>query len=322
MRAVVVTEYGGPEVLAVAEHAAPEPAPGEVVVDVHAAGINFMDTYLRRGVGWEIPTPFVLGVDGAGEVASVGEGVEGFAPGDRVAWERVIGSYAEQLRVPVDQLVRVPETLPLDVAGAGLMQALTAHHLAHVAVDAGAGTTVLVHSAASGVGRMLAQFISRRGGRVIATVSQADKAPIALAAGAESVIVRGEDDLPGRVRELTDGRGVDVAYDGTGASAFGDSVASIAYGGTFVHFGQAGGPIPPLDLWDQPDGVRLMRSRGDQPWADAAATAVRSAMVIDMIARGELDVLIGGRYPIDAAVQAHVDIESQCTSGKLLLELR
>lgn len=322
MRAVVVTAHGGPEVLAVQERETPAPGAGEVLVDVHVAGINFMDTYLRRGLHWVIPTPFVLGVDGAGTIAAVGEGVDGFAPGDRVVWERVIGSYAEQLVVPADQLVRVPDAVGLDVAAAGLMQALTAHHLSHTAVDAGAGTTALVHSAASGVGRMLTQLISRRGGRVIATVSQPAKAEVARAAGADVVVVRGAEDLPARVRELTEGRGVDVVYDGTGAAAFADSVASVAYGGTFVHFGQAGGPIPPLDLWEQPDGVRLMRSRGDQPGAEPATTAARAAAILEMIARGELDVLIGARYPIGAAVQAHADIESQSTSGKLVLELR
>jgi NADPH2:quinone reductase len=320
---VVVTAYGGPEVLALTEHPPLVPADGELVVAVHAAGVNFMDTYLRRGTGMVIPTPFVLGVDGAGVVSAVGDGVDDFAVGDRVVWERVIGSYADEVKVRSEQLVRVPDDVALDVAAAGLMQALTAHHLSHTAVDAGAGTTALVHSAASGVGRMLTQFISRRGGRVIATVSQPQKAAIAAAAGADVVLARSEEtDLAARVRELTDGRGVDVVYDGTGASACAASIASVAYGGTFVHFGQAGGPIPPLDLWEQPDGVRLMRSRGDRPGASAEAVAERSAEIMALIGTGEIDVLIGGRYPLEEAVQAHVDIESQSTSGKLMLVLR
>ncbi len=319
MRVVVATAHGAPDVLEIQERPPSNPSAGEVRVDVHAAGVNFMDTYLRRGMLQVIPPPFVPGVDGAGVVTAVGEGVDAQV-GDRVAWERVMGSYAEELIVPADRLVPVPDTVALQTAAAGLMQALTAHHLCHAAVDTGNGDVALVHSAASGVGRMLTQIITRRGGRVIATVSKQGKVPIAQAAGASDVLVRDQQvDLAAEVRRLTKGRGVDVVFDGTGADSYRASIDATRYGGTFVHFGQAGGPIPPLDLWEQPDGVKLMRSRGDAIGATPEQTLARACEVFSWIADGTLDVLIGQTYSLAEASRAHADIESQSTVGKLLL---
>ena len=320
MRAVVATEHGGPEVLRMEERAQAVPGPGEVLVDVHAAGVNFMDTYLRRGMLMVVPPPFVPGVDGAGVVTAVGLGVDQAWVGQRVAWERVMGSYVSHLVVPVRQLVSVPQNVSLETAAAGLMQALTAHHLCHTAVDAGEGVVALVHSAASGVGRMLTQLISHRGGTVIATVSQPAKAAIAESAGAAAVIVRKDGaDVADEVRRMTRGRGVDVVYDGTGRASYQASISATAYGGTFVYFGQAGGPIPLLDLWGQPDGVRLMRSRGDAPDATPEQTAERARQVMSWLSDGTLEVVIGQRYPLSEASRAHADIESQASVGKLLL---
>lgn len=320
MRVVVATAHGEPDVLEIRHQPEVSPGPGQVLVDVHAAGVNFMDTYLRRGLFMVIPPPFALGVDGAGVVAAVGEGVECPRVGDRVVWERVMGSYADQVLMDAERALPVPGNLPLEQAAAGLMQALTADHLCQDAVKVAPGETALVHSAASGVGRMLTQLITGSGGRVIGTVSRAEKVPTAKSAGAEEVLVRGGGlDLAAEVRARTDGRGADVVFDGTGADSCLASIASTARGGTYVMFGQAGGAAPPLELWEQPDGVRLMRSRGDNPNETPAEGRARASKVLSLIADGTLDVVIGARYPLDGAVRAHRDIESQATIGKLLL---
>jgi NADPH:quinone reductase len=319
MEAMVVSQYGAPEVMLHEERPDLRPGSGEVVVDVAVAGVNMMDSYLRQGFPLEIPLPFIPGVDGSGLVTAVGEAVTRVSVGDRVAWQRHMGSYASQIAIDAGLVVIVPKPVSLEAAAAVLMQGLTAHHLAHVALDCGPGQTAIVHSAASGVGRMLTQILARRGATVIATVSTAQKAAVAQAAGAAHVVVRNDEDLAGRVRELTGGRGADVVYDGVGGPSFDAGLACLAYGGTFAHFGRAGGPIPPIDLWSMPDGVRLLRVQGSPPHETADEMQSRAAQLMSQIERGDLDALVGGRYPLAEAGRAHADLESQATTGKLLL---
>ncbi|MEU9155502.1 quinone oxidoreductase [Streptomyces sp. NPDC048417] len=319
MRAIFVTGFGSPDVLRVEERPVPELSPGEVLVEVRAAGVNLMDSYMRRGLVEGVVPPVPLGVDGAGVVIAVGADSTARI-GDRVAWQFVPGSYADMVAVPHERLVPIPDDVTFEAAAGGLMQGLTAQHLSHDAVPVPSGTVALVHSAASGVGRMLTQLITARGARVIATVSRAHKARSAAEAGAWRVLVRDETaDLGAAIRELTDGEGVDFAFDGTGRSLFDVSVSSLRHKGVFVHYGRAGGAIEPLDLWEQPDGVHLVHVRGDAPHESTRQWRQRASQVMRWISDGTLDVLIDRTYPLEDAAQAHRDLESQETVGKLLL---
>jgi NADPH2:quinone reductase len=319
VRVITASEYGPAEVLRVEERPVPKPKRDEVVVEVKAAGINLMDTNVRRGFVPAFGLPLAVGVDGAGVVVAVGD-QSTVKVGDRVAWEHIPGSYAEMVAVPNDRLIPIPEAVTFEAAAGGLMQGLTAHYLSHVAVPVQKDAVVLVHSAGSGVGRMLTRLATHRGGRVIATVSKGHKAQPALDAGAWQVLVREEiDDLDAAIRELTDDKGVDIAFDGTGKTLFNASVSALRVGGTFVTYGYAGGPIPPINLWEQPHGVRFVRIRGDAPEQSIDQWRQRALQVMHWIEDGTLDVLIDRAYPLEDAVTAHRDLESQETVGKLLL---
>jgi NADPH:quinone reductase len=319
MRVITASEYGPAEVLRVEERPVPTPKRDEVVVEVKAAGINLMDTYVRRGLTPSSGLPLTVGVDGAGVVVAVGD-QSAAKVGDRVAWEYVPGSYAEMVAVPNERLVRVPDGVTFEAAAGGLMQGMTAQYLSYVGVPVPKDAVVLVHSAGSGVGRMLTQLATHRGGRVIATVSKGHKAQPALDAGAWQVLVREDiEDLDVAIRELTDGKGVDIAFDGTGKTLFETSVSALRVGGTFVTYGYAGGHIPPIDLWEQPHGVRLVFIRADAPEQSVDQWRQRALQVMHWIEDGTLDVLIDRTYPLEDAVTAHRDLESQETVGKLLL---
>jgi NADPH:quinone reductase len=306
-------------VLRVQERPIPRPEADEVVVQVKAAGVNLMDSYLRRGMHPSAPLPLLLGVKGAGVVIAAGDQSTAKA-GDRVAWQRVPGSYADMVAVPDGRLIPIPRSVTFEAAAGGLMQALTAQHLCYDAVPVPAGAVVLVHSAASGVGRMLTQLVTGRGGRVIATVSRPHKARPAAEAGAWQVLVRDQtEDLGAAIRDLTGGGGVDVVFDGTGKTLFDVSISALHFKGVFVHYGRAGGPIPPLNLWDQPDRVHLVHCRGDAGYEPIDQWRRRASQVMQWIDDGTLDVLIDRTYPLHDAAAAHRDIESGMTVGKLLL---
>jgi NADPH2:quinone reductase len=319
VRIITASEFGAPDVLRVEEQPIPEPKPDEVIVRVKAAGINLMDSNLRRGTNTSLPLPLRPGVDGAGVVVSVGD--ESIAEvDDRVAWQGVPGSYAEYLAVSNKYLIPIPPSVTFEAAAGGLMQGLTAQHLSYDAVPVPKGAVVLVHSAASGVGRMLTQLITHRGGRVIATVSRAHKARSATEAGAWEVLVRDEvEDLGAAIRDLTNGQGVDFVFDGTGKALFDVSISALHFGGVFVHYGRAGGSIPPIDLWQQPDGIHLVRAYGNAAHESIDQWRTRALQVMEWIEDGTLDVLIDRTYPLEDAARAHRDLESQNMVGKLLL---
>jgi NADPH:quinone reductase len=298
VRVITAAEYGPAEVLRVEERPVPKPKRHEVVVEVKAAGVNLMDTNVRRGFVPAFGLPLAVGVDGAGIVVAVGDQSTAKV-GDRVAWEHIPGSYAEVVAVRSDRLIPIPDAVTFEAAAGGLMQGLTAHYLSHVAVPVPKDAVVLVHSAGSGVGRMLTRLAVHRGGRVIATVSIGD--------------------LDAAIRELTDGKGVDIAFDGTGKTLFDTSVSALRVGGTFVTYGYAGGPIPPINLWEQPHGVRLVHIHADAPEQSIDQWRQRALQVMHWIEDGTLDVLIDRTYPLEDAVSAHRDLESQETVGKLLL---
>ncbi|MFJ2742614.1 quinone oxidoreductase family protein [Streptomyces sp. NPDC087440] len=324
MRAVRVTEYGGPEVLRVEELADPLPGPGEILVAVAAAGVNFLDVYRRSGI-YPGPLPFVPGIEAAGVVTAVGPAPDGAQPrhriGDRVAWANQPGGYAELAVIPAARAVSVPDALPLAQAASALLQGMTAHYLVHDTYPVGPGSTVLVHAAAGGTGQFLTRLARLRGGRVIGTVSCAEKEKAARAAGAEHVLRHGIDDIAARVRELTDGRGVDAVYDGVGGPTFEGSVASLRPRGTLAVFGQAGGAVPPVDLQrlNTAGSVFVTRPNLDHHIATPAELALRAADVFALVVDGRIDVHTGGSFPLEEAEEAHRALESRASVGKLLL---
>ena len=321
MRAVVMTETGGPDVLHVEDVPTPTPGAGEVLVAVAAAGVNFIDTYRRDGT-YPVALPHVPGVEGAGTVAQVGEGVE-LAVGDRVAWADAAGSYAEQVVVSADQAVRVPDSLADDAAGSVLLQGMTAHYLITSIGGAEAGDTVLVHAGAGGTGLLLTQLAAARGIRVITAVSSEAKADLSRAAGAAAVLRYDDADLDvaAAVRDLTDGAGVAVAYDGVGASTFDASLASLHIRGTLALFGAASGPVPPVDpqRLNAAGSVFLTRPTLAHYVADADELAWRAGEVLAAVADGTLSLRVGHRYPLAEAMQAHHDLQARATTGSLVL---
>ena len=310
MRAVVFQSNGGPEVLEYTEAPDPQPGDGQVVVEVAAAGVNYMDVYEREGRGYGSTPPAVPGAEGAGTVAGTGQ---------RVAWMNVPGSYAERLAAPEELLVPVPDGIDLDVAAASLLQGLTAHYLASDSYPVQPGDWVLVHAGAGGVGLLLIQIVVQRGGRVIATTSGPDKAELARGAGAEEVI--GYESFAERVREITGGEGVAAVYDGVGRTTFAEGLTALRPCGSMIVFGAASGAPEPLE-------VATLAARGSlyvqRPTLKTYARSValvqeRARQVFGLIADGRLDVRIGAQYPLAEARRAHEDLEARCTTGKLLL---
>jgi NADPH2:quinone reductase len=312
VRAVVVTEIGGPEVLELREEPAPEAGPGQLLVDVAVAGVNYRDIYERTGV-YPTKAPVVAGVEGAGSVVAVGEDVTGFSAGDRVAWKNAQGSYAEQAVVPAGEAVPVPEDVSEDLACAALLQGLTAHYLAHSTHAVQPGDDVLVHAAAGGVGRLLTQIVKMRGGRVTATTSGGEKAELARSAGADEVI--GYDEVP-------EGKFA-VVYDGVGKDTFDRSLAALKPRGTLVLYGAASGPVPSVEL-SRLNAKSLFITRPTLVhYASERAELLRRAHdLFGWISDRKLDVRIGARYPLEEARQAQEDLAGRRTTGKLLLTVQ
>ena len=321
MRAVVVEQTGGPEVLRVQDVEAPQPGPGQVLVAVAAAGVNFIDVYHRTGA-YPLPLPIRPGSEGAGEVTAVGPDVTDVAVGDRVAWAMVAGTgYAEQALVPAERAVPVPEGLDLESAAAVLLQGMTAHYLCESTYPAGSGETALVHAAAGGMGLLLTQMLTAKGVRVIGTTSTEEKERLAREAGAAEVVRYTEVDLRAEVRRLTAGRGVDVVYDGVGKDTFDAGLDLLRPRGYLVLFGAASGPVPPLDpqVLNAKGSLFLTRPSLAHYVATREELLMRGRAVLSAVAEGRLRVRVGGRYRLDDASRAHADLEARRTTGKLLV---
>jgi NADPH2:quinone reductase len=322
MRVIQVEQQGGPEVLAVAEQPAPQPGPGQIVAEIAAAGVNYMDIYQREGVGgYGRPLPFVTGGEGAGTVIALGADVTDLAVGDRVAWVGP-GSYAEQVVLPADRVVPVPDGISTEVAAAAILQGMTAHYLATSTYPVRAGDVTVVHAAAGGVGLLLTQIIKKRGGIVVATCSGgADGQKHNLARGAGADHVAGYDGCRALLDEITGGVGAHVVYDGVGQATFDDSLAALRPRGMLVVYGAASGQVPPFDIQRLNSGGSLFVTRPTLAHyiADAEELRWRAREVFGWIASGELDVRIGGRYPLADAAQAQQDLAARRTTGKLLL---
>jgi len=320
MRAVVVREHGGPEVLRVGDRPSPKAGTGQLVVDVTAAGVNYVDIYQREGrppYGGDLP--YVPGAEGAGTVAEVGPGVVGFAQGDRVAWAGAPGCYAEQAVVPADRSVPVPDGLDARVAAAVMLQGMTAHYLCTSTYPVAHGDHVVVHAAAGGVGLLLTQMAKARGGTVIGTTSTEEKAALARQAGADRAV--GYEDFVAVVREATDGVGAAAVYDGVGRATFEDSLAALRPRGYMVLYGASSGPVPPFELQRLMTGGSLFITRPTLAnyTANRDELLRRAGDLFRWIARGELAVRIGASYALNDAARAHEDLSARRTTGKLLL---
>jgi NADPH2:quinone reductase len=322
MRVIEVESRGGPEVLSLAEHPAPQPGPGQIVAEIGAAGVNYMDIYQREGVGgYRPPLPFVTGGEGAGTVIDVGEGVSSPAVGDRVAWVAP-GSYAEQVVLPADRVVPVPAGISTELAAAAILQGMTAHYLVTSTYPVRPGDVTVVHAAAGGVGLLLTQMVKLRGGIVVATCSGGaggEKHTLAREAGADHVA--GYDGCRAILQEVTGGVGAHVVYDGVGQATFDDSLAALRPRGMLVVYGAASGQVPPFDIQRLNSGGSLFVTRPTLAHYIATTEELRwrAREVFGWIASGELDVRVGGRYPLADAARAQQDLAARKTTGKLLL---
>jgi NADPH2:quinone reductase len=319
MRAIVIEKQGGPEVLRLAEQPDPSAGPGQVVVKVAAAGVNYIDIYQRAGT-YPVPVPFVPGGEGAGTVVAAGPDVTGLAAGDVVAWATGRGSYAELVALPAEHVVPVPDGIGAKVAAAVMLQGMTAHYLCRSTFPVTEGTVAVVHAAAGGVGLLLTQMIKRHGGTVVATTSTAAKAELATRAGADHVVAY--DEVVGAVKRVTGERGADVVFDGVGAATFDDGLAALRPRGMMVLYGGSSGQVPPVDPQRLNSGGSLFLTRptlGNYA-ADRGELLWRAGDLFEWIAKGELDVRIGGEYPLADAPRAHEDLAARRTAGKLVLQ--
>jgi NADPH:quinone reductase len=318
MHAIQVQELGGPEVLKLVDVEDPSPGPDEVLVEIAAAGINFIEVYHRTGL-YPMPLPFVPGSEGAGRVVAVGSEVTSVRVGDRVASGVFTGSYAQYALAPAEQVVPIPESLSDEQVAAALLQGVTAHYLVYDSYRVQAGDTVLVHAAAGGVGLLLTQLATKLGARVIGTVSTPEKEKLARDAGAAHVI--GYANVVEDVRRLTDGQGVPAVYDSVGKDTFDASLDCLRPRGVLVLFGQSSGLVPPFNLSRLALGGSLYVTRPTLAHFVATREELlrRAGDVLGRVADGSLTVHIGHRYPLAEAATAHEDLQARRTTGKLLL---
>lgn len=320
MKVVRIHQHGGPEVMQLDELPTPEPGAGQVRVKVEAAGVNFIDIYQRSGA-YKGALPFALGLEGAGTVEAVGPGVTEVRVGDRVAWKDVAGSYATHVLAPAGSLVVLPEQIGFQEAAAAMLQGLTAHYLSHSTYPLKPGDVCVIHAAAGGVGQLLCQMAKMRGATVIATVGNEEKARLARERGADHVIIYTQQDFEAEVKRLTDGRGVNVVYDSVGKDTFDRSLNCLAWRGYMVLFGQSSGAVPPFDpqILNAKGSLFLTRPSLGHYTATREELLQRASDVLGWIASGRLKLRIDRTYPLTEAAQAHQDLASRRTSGKLLL---
>lgn len=327
MKAVRVHAHGGPEVLTCEDIPDPQPGPGEALVRIEAAGVNFLDIYYRSGFHWGghhgRGLPYIPGAEGAGTVVALGDAVTEVAVGDRVAYgiSNGQGSYAELKAVPIRHLFRIPDAVAFTTAGAVMQQGMTAHYLSHSVYALAPGHTALVHAAAGGTGLLLVQMAKRRGAAVIGTVSSERKAQAAIEAGADHVVVTSQLDFEAEARRLTDGKGVDVVYDSVGKDTFERSLNCLAPRGAMVLYGQSSGRVPPFDtaVLNARGSLSLWRPSLTDYVASREDVQRRAGDIFRWIEAGELRVTIAGAFPLAEAAEAHRRLASRDSIGKLLL---
>jgi len=320
VKAIRVHATGGPEVLRLEDLPTPEPGRGQALVKIQAIGVNYTDIYSR--VGWsKASLPFTIGVEAAGTVEGVGPEVSGITRGDRVASTGAMGAYAEYAVIPAWRLVKLPGGTEFTTAAAAMLQGMTAHYLCHSTYRLAAGETALVHAAAGGVGLLLVQMAKMLGARVIGTVSTQAKALLAREAGADDVVLYTTVDFESEVKRLTEGKGVQVVYDSVGKTTFDQSLNCLAPRGLMVLFGQASGPVPPVDPQRLNAGGSLFLTRPTLGNYTSTAEELndRAGDVLSWVASGRLKLRIDRTFPLAQAAEAHRALASRGTSGKLLL---
>lgn len=319
MKAIQITEYGGPEVMQYVDLPDPTPGPDQAVVEIQAVGVNFTDIYSRMGVN-PPGLPWVAGVEGAGVVKSVGSGVTHVAAGDTVAYSSHPGSYAEQALVPAWRLIKMPEGLSARDGAAAMLQGMTAHYLCYDTYRVQPGDRVLVHSGAGGVGLLLIQMCKKLGAYVYSTVSTEAKAELARGAGADEVILYTQQDFAKEISKATDGAGLQVVYDAVGKDTFDKSVASLAPRGYMVLYGQASGPVDPVDPRVLGNGSKFLTRPG---LGDYTATREdleqRAGAVLSSVQSGELKLRVEHVLPLSDAAEAHRQLAGRATTGKIIL---
>ena len=320
MKAIRVKTLGGPEVLTLEDIPDPKPGPGEAVVKLEAAGLNYIDVYYRTGL-YKAQLPITLGVEGGGVVTEVGPNVTEVKVGDRVAYSGVLGSYAQFAAVPAARLVKLPEGLDGKAGAAAMLQGMTAHYLSHTTYPLKPGDWCLVHAAAGGVGLLLCQMAKMRGARVIGTVSTEAKAKLAREAGADEVILYTTQDFEAEVKRITGGAGVPVVYDSVGKTTFDKSLNCLAPRGVMALYGQSSGPVPPLDpaILNQKGSLFLTRPSLVHHTATREELLQRSGEVLGWIKAGKLKLRIDLTLPLAQAADAHRQLEGRQTTGKVLL---
>jgi NADPH2:quinone reductase len=328
MKAIIINRFGDADAMHFADAPDPAPAPGEALVKLDYAGVNFTDVYQRSGEyarshTYQTPLPMVIGMEGGGTVMALGADVNNVKVGDRVAYTPVRGSYAEQHAVPAWRLVRVPDAMPMRAAVALMMQGYTAHYLTHSAFALAAGHTCLIHAGAGGVGQLLIQVAKFRGAKVIATVGNAEKAAIATSLGADHVIRYRETDFREETLRITNGIGVDVVYDAVGKDTIARSIRSLKRRGLCVNYGGASGLVTSLEPLELAEAGSVFFTRPHL--ADYIATAEEMQQRADALFRwylaGQLKVAIDREFPLAEAAAAHRHLEAGRTRGKLLLKM-
>jgi NADPH2:quinone reductase len=320
MKAIVMNRTGGPETLEHVERPHPVAGPGQALVEIAFAGVNFMDIGVRQGTIWsETPNPKVLGVEGVGRVVGVGDDVDGIALGQRVAWVYAPGSYAGRIAIPATSLVSVPDAIDDRAAASVMMQGLTASHFATDFYPVQPGDIAFVHAAAGGLGLLLTQIIKLRGGHVIGRVSSDEKVAIAKDAGADHVIVDAEGRFAKEALRLTRGEGVHVVYDGSGPKTFQGSLDVLRRSGVFCWYGPVLGGPGPLDIMSLPKSIKIGYASFRDHIHTPELLRAHSAQLFDWIAQGKLKIRIGGEYALADASRAHAEMEDRRTTGKLLL---
>ena len=319
MKAIQITEYGGPEVLQYVDLPDPTPGPEQAVVEIQAVGVNFTDIYSREGVN-PPGLPWVAGVEGAGVVRAVGDGVTDVAVGDAVAYCSHPGSYAEQALVPAWRLIKMPDGLSVRDGAAAMLQGMTAHYLCHDTYPVQAGDRVLVHSGAGGVGLLLIQMCKMLGAYVYSTVSTEAKAELARGAGADHVILYTEQDFAAEIAKATDGAGLQAVFDAVGKDTFDQSVAALAPRGCMALYGQASGAVPPIDPRVLGNGSKFLTRPGLGDYTrNRAELETRAGAVLDWVKSGELKLRVEHTFPLAEAAEAHRQLAGRATTGKVIL---
>jgi NADPH:quinone reductase len=320
MKAIRVQRTGGPEVMEVVDVSVPQPKPNEALVKVAVAGVNSIDRQFRDG-SLRMPLPFIPGQEGAGVVTAVGTQSSLVKVGDRVAWSGTLGTYAEYLASPEEHLVPVPASISDEQAAAAMMHGLTAHYLVNDAHRLKAGETALVHAAAGGVGLLIVQLAHAIGARVIGTVSSEEKGALAREAGADEIIVFTRQDFETEVKRLTEGKGVDVVYDGVGKATFEKNLNVMKMRGMLVLYGMSSGPVPPVDpaKLSEKGSLYMARTTLAHFTATREELIARTSALFAMIASGSLNVRIAKKYPLSEAAEAHRELEARHLTGKILL---